>query len=429
MRMRYLALLLGLFIPSLLHADGSRVHSFIAVANDASVNLVGSGISYNKVTWNKVGTVTVCVGKLQKSVDNSVWTDYIAIADCSVNGASLVDNTVVNYVRMITTSYTGTGTVTIRWNGYVANPSGGSLPAGSVNELQTNAGAGAFGAITGLTNGLAADCDGFMDTCFLHFSSSGASYLALSHDPAGPAGNYAYWNAFAAGGAMFNIVTVYDGTNTESMAVESAGSDVGVSVTGTTARLTAQRYQYPQGTIAACTRANTICEQAPAAVTPYSVVKPGISGQGTLNGTLTAGVITQGFSGDTNHSAAPTIGSGASIGSTSLCSTGVCPAGTYRVNTTLDITTACGTSGTYIVNLIYTDDTGTPKTVPVNIQGTGAVPATGVLTTTSTANFGQASQILRSSGAASINYSTTAVACGSAGPMVGKLYLSVEPVQ
>lgn len=126
--------------------------------------------------------------------------------------------------------------------------------------------------------------------------------------------------------------------------------------------------------------------------------------------------------------AAVTIGSGTSIGSTSICSTVDCPAGTYRVNVYVDLTTACGTTGTYLVNLIYTDDQGA-KTVPVNINGTGAVPATGVLTTTSTANFGENGQIIRSTGAASINYSTTATACGTAGPMVGKLYLGVEPLQ
>jgi hypothetical protein len=122
------------------------------------------------------------------------------------------------------------------------------------------------------------------------------------------------------------------------------------------------------------------------------------------------------------------IGSATSIGSTSLCSTTNCPAGTYRVNVYVDITTACGTTGTYLVNLIYTDDQGS-KTVPVNINGTGAVPATGLLTTTSTANFGENAQILRSTGAASINYSTTAVACGTAGPMVGNLYFSIDQVQ
>lgn len=123
-----------------------------------------------------------------------------------------------------------------------------------------------------------------------------------------------------------------------------------------------------------------------------------------------------------------TIGSGTSIGSTSLCTAALCPAGLYRVNVYVDITTPCGTTGTYLVNLIYTDDQGS-KTVPVNINGTGAVPATGLLTTTSTANFGENAQVVATTGATTINYSTTAVACGTAGPMVGKMYLSVDRIQ
>ena len=112
----------------------------------------------------------------------------------------------------------------------------------------------------------------------------------------------------------------------------------------------------------------------------------------------------------------------------SLCSAANCPAGTYRLNAYIDITTACGTSGTYTVSVVYTDDQGS-KTFVLPLTGTGSVPATGVLTTTSTSNWGEASIVLRSTGAASINYLTTATACGSAGPMVGKLYLSVEAVQ
>lgn len=199
------------------------------------------------------------------------------------------------------------------------------------------------------------------------------------------------------------------------------------TATGTTAGFV----DYPQGTtssaVSPCNVATSICEQAPTAVTSYLVNKPGVAAGGTLIGTNTSSVITQGFSGDTNHSATVTTGSGTSIGSTSLCSTTFCPVGTYRVNVYIDITTACGTTGSYTINLIYTDDQGS-KTVPINLEGTGSVPATGVLTTTSTANFGYDSFILRSTGSASINYSTTAVACGTAGPMVGKLYLSVEPL-
>jgi hypothetical protein len=214
---------------------------------------------------------------------------------------------------------------------------------------------------------------------------------------------------------------------TDNLGVFAAGG--AISVTGATLTgANAGFFQCTQGTAQGHATANTITTECPAAVTAYESVQPGVAASGTLINNNTSSVVTQGFSGDTNHSATVTIGSGTSITSTSLCSTTFCPVGTYRVNVYVDLTTPCGTSGTYVVNLIYTDDVGS-KTIPVNINGTGAVPATGVLTTTSTSNFGENAQIIRSTGAASINYSTTAVACGTAGPMVGKLYLSVEPVQ
>jgi hypothetical protein len=181
-------------------------------------------------------------------------------------------------------------------------------------------------------------------------------------------------------------------------------------------------------TAAKCATANSKCYMGPTALTANIETLAPATAQGMFGVTGTAATTNEMYSGDANHSTIVTIGSGTSIGSTPICSTANCPVGTYRVNVYLDITTACGTSGTYIVNLIYTDDQGS-KTIPVNINGTGAVPATGTLTTTSTANYGENAQVIRSTGVASINYSTTATACGTAGPMVGKLYLSVEPVQ
>lgn len=208
---------------------------------------------------------------------------------------------------------------------------------------------------------------------------------------------------------------------------DTAGlSAVKYTSTGTTAGF----IDFPQGTtsaaVAPCNVATSICEQAPTAVTSYLVTKPGVSATGIITNNVSAAVITQGISGDANHSATVTTGSGSSIGSTQLCSAANCPAGTYVVHVYTDITTPCGTTGTYIVNLIYTDDQGA-KTIPVNINGTGSVPATGILTTTSASNFGENSQVIRLT-SGTINYSTTATACGTAGPMVGKLYLAAVPV-
>jgi hypothetical protein len=307
---------------------------------------------------------------------------------------------------------------------------GGGTPAGNTGEVQTNAGGGMFGAITGLTNGLAVNCDGFMDNCQLLSSvptgTSGVPYTLARTVTGGPAGNYTTLTTFDsdANTHVQELLDAYDGTNYAFMRVNS--------LTGFYAEPTvsSRLFTYvPLSGGVVCPTAN-ICEHAPTSgTTKYEVTKPKIAAQGTWFGRLEAGpVITQSFSGDAEHSAVVNIGSDASIGSTQLCGTSICIAGTYRVNAYLDITTACGTTGTYLVNLIYTDDQGS-KTIPVNLNGTGSIPATGVVTTTSTSNFGQEAQIIRSTGAVSINYSTTAVACGSAGPMVGKLYLSVEAVQ
>jgi len=112
---------------------------------------------------------------------------------------------------------------------------------------------------------------------------------------------------------------------------------------------------------------------------------------------------------------------------TTLCTAALCPAGTYTVRAYLDITTACGTSGTYTVLLTWTDDAGSKSAFTIPLIGTGT--AAGILTTTATANWGAALMTIRSTGATTIQYSTTAVAGGTAGPMVGNLYLSATREQ
>jgi hypothetical protein len=203
--------------------------------------------------------------------------------------------------------------------------------------------------------------------------------------------------------------------------------------------ITAGFAYYPQGptsvAVQGCNTALSICEQAPTSVTSYLVTKPGTAANGIVTNNVAAAVDTQGFSGDANHSAAVTISSATSIGSTPLCSTTNCPAGTYQINGYLDVTTACSATGGYFVSIIYTDDVGS-KTVVMPLIGTGVtaslLTATGIsssLALSSTSNFAQGDLFIRSTGAASINYSTTASACATGGPAAGNLYLSVVPVQ
>lgn len=308
----------------------------------------------------------------------------------------------------------------------VGTPGGGASPGGATGTVQYNA-AGSFGGITGLT-GNEADCDGFMTSCQLLSTipagTFGLPYLFVRRVTGGPANNYLTFTGeeVDTNTHILASMNTYDGTNGSFWELHSlTGFRAGPSIT-------TFNYRYP--TASSCTPpAATICVSAASAgTTAYQIELPKVAAQGTWFARLESGPkLTQSFSGDAQHSAVVTTGSGTSIGSTELCGSSFCIPGTYRVNVYTDITTACGVSGTYLINLIYTDDQGA-KTVPVNISGTGTVPATGVLTTTSANNFGQTAQILRLTSGA-INYSTTAVACGAAGPMVGKLYLSAEPVQ
>ena len=317
------------------------------------------------------------------------------------------------------------------WNSVGGGGGGGGAPAGSMSEVQINGGGGMFGAIPGLLGNIA-DCDGFTDGCKLQSNineaASGVPYMYCRTITDGAAGNYVCLTGADDGmGGPVNIaLQAYDGVNFATLTVNSTGV---VPFPNINSRL----YEYPTYSGGTNCPTTTICEHAPAGLAAtYEVVKPPLIAQGTLFGRLeNTNVITQGNSGDSEHSVTVTIGSATSIGSTEFCGSSVCIDGVWRVNGYINMTTPCGTTGTYLVNLIYTGDGGVVKTVPLNIQGTGAVPATGILTTTSTDNFGQASQIIRlaSGGMTGINYSTTAVACGTGGPMVGKLYLSAEPVQ
>jgi hypothetical protein len=159
-------------------------------------------------------------------------------------------------------------------------------------------------------------------------------------------------------------------------------------------------------------------------------------------GTLQIGFVYATDASTTSHLVALQIGKGtgimvaniailisaASIGNTNLCGVTPCPVGTYRVNAYVDITTACTTGGagsTYAVNVSYTDDGGS-KNAPLNLLGTGVTG--GAVSMLSTANFGEATQTLRSAGTAAIQYNTTSGGCGT-GVMVGNLYLSLDRVQ
>jgi hypothetical protein len=195
-----------------------------------------------------------------------------------------------------------------------------------------------------------------------------------------------------------------------------AGSDTGIS------RTAADAIAFGNGTAA----------DASAALSAASLALSG--SVGTYQNLATAG------SGLSPVQAAPAviaIGTGASISATSLCSTTLCPAGDYLVHAYIDITTGCTTTGSYIVWVGFTDDGGaktgssTTTFIPFPLNGSGVTATVGTLVPLATTNYANGTFFLRTTGAAtgglgSINYGTTATACGTGGPMVGKLYLDVS---
>lgn len=268
-------------------------------------------------------------------------------------------------------------------------------------------------------------------------NTTGNAATATSASNGITAGTAGYFQKAASSTTLANTLCDEGITTVNQVTCTDTAGIAGVSFTST--QSTAGFVDYPQGSSSAsaplCITAFSICEQAPATVTSYLVTKPGLAAQGIETNIVTSAVDTQGFSGDGNHSTAVTIGSGTSIGSTSLCSTANCPAGTYQINGYLDVTTACSTTGGYFVSITYTDDAGS-KTVVMPLIGTGVtaslLTATGIsssLALSSTSNFAQGDLFVRSTGASAITYTTTASACATGGPAVGKLFLSVVPVQ
>jgi hypothetical protein len=224
--------------------------------------------------------------------------------------------------------------------------------------------------------------------------------------------------------------------------VQSGATDVAdvlptgsIQTKGTTAGFVALSQGSTSASVVPCSNANTHCIQANSAVTAGVETDAPALAQGIPTRVGSSSAITDGYTGDAGHSATVSWSTATTVGSTSLCSTTNCPAGTYRVNVYIDVTTACTTTGSYVVNVIWTDDTTVSKTSVIPLVGLGVTPTfgptaiTATLVPTSTTDFGMGSFILRSTGTTSINYSTTAGACATGGPGVGKLYFSVEPLQ
>jgi len=140
---RLVPLLLLLLSSALCLADGERSITFSVASSDITLNLSGSGISASKITWSSIGSApSVCTIALDSSVDGLTWSAGTAISNqtCTSNGNSSIITGVFSFVRITLVSFTGSGTLTVKWNGYVNPPSvsGTGVNAQQVQGVETN---------------------------------------------------------------------------------------------------------------------------------------------------------------------------------------------------------------------------------------------------------------------------------------------------
>lgn len=162
--------------------------------------------------------------------------------------------------------------------------------------------------------------------------------------------------------------------------------------------------------------------------TKYAVTSSGLIG--AYDGFATTG-LGMPFQVANNGATGVTIGTGTSLAPASLCATAQCPSGIYEIQSYILITTPCTTGGSYSTYINFNDSGGTKSatTQLIAYNGiNGPLASSAVVPTAGT--YGSGTFILQTTGTAnqalgSINYGTTAVACGTGGPMVGKLFLIV----
>lgn len=172
-----------------------------------------------------------------------------------------------------------------------------------------------------------------------------------------------------------------------------------------------------QGT-APSTTPNSATITGPAAITAYNFVVPAAAANGVISNSNASAIVTQTFSGDTNHSTRQT-GQTASIATTTLCpasASGCNIAGTYHIHGYIYSTVNCGTPGPAAVgiNLTWTDAATTRSTIAMPLTTDASVTATaGTIALGATTHWGSFDFTLYSTGANPIQYSTTYTGCTS----------------
>lgn len=183
MSLKKLTIILILLTTSLFAQQPSYVitTNFVSPGGvGATNNLIGNGAAYHKLTWNVSGTVSACTIALDSSVDGNSWSagGVIAGQTCTTNGTITSTSTIVNYVRLNMTSFTGTGSVFVIDQGYVNNPAGGGTT--TVNAYLTSPMSQQTSAtctdITGMSFALAANKQ-YKLQCFIPITGSASATL------------------------------------------------------------------------------------------------------------------------------------------------------------------------------------------------------------------------------------------------------------
>jgi len=130
MKKLLMAIVLSLLTLTPCYAQqGVRSQKFNFTGTSTPINLINTAIIYHKLTWNVSGTASACTVALDTSANGSTWSAGGAITGqtCTSNGSSSTVNVSANYVRINMTALTVTAgsSVTVTWDGYTSNPSGG----------------------------------------------------------------------------------------------------------------------------------------------------------------------------------------------------------------------------------------------------------------------------------------------------------------
>lgn len=137
--MKRILLALLLLLPTHLFGQlpfSQQTVSFTTATSGSSINQIGSGVNYNRLSWYLTGTISTCQIKVEKSSNNSSWSDLISAQTCTTEGVSSVTSGTAGYIRITVTTLSGGGTVTATYMGFVGQPNASSSSSDAQYILQ-----------------------------------------------------------------------------------------------------------------------------------------------------------------------------------------------------------------------------------------------------------------------------------------------------